>query len=168
MAHRYSYVPPLELGGDGERSITWLEVDAAKRAGKPVFAFVVDPAAPWAEVKEQGRLVSEPENAAEIKDYLGRECTLATFTSPEHLAEGVVIALANFHVYAAVGDLTAHSWKPILGRALQLARRLRGPRGEAPGSEELAAIPPSPRTMPWGKAPTALAGTPRAARARSG
>jgi hypothetical protein len=43
VAHRYGYVPPLELGGDGERSITWLEVDAAKRAGKPVFPFLIDP-----------------------------------------------------------------------------------------------------------------------------
>jgi hypothetical protein len=33
LAHRYGYVPPRELGGDGERSITWQEVDAAKRAG---------------------------------------------------------------------------------------------------------------------------------------
>jgi len=45
VAHRYGYVPPRELGGDGERSITWLGVDAAKRAGKPVFAFIVDPSA---------------------------------------------------------------------------------------------------------------------------
>jgi Domain of unknown function (DUF4062) len=43
VAHRYGYVPPKELGGDGERSITWLEVAAAKEAGKPVFAFLVDP-----------------------------------------------------------------------------------------------------------------------------
>src|ERR1039457_54688 len=60
VAHRYGYVPPVELGGDGERSITWLEVDAAKRAGKPVFAFLVDPKAPWTQVKEQDRLTSEP------------------------------------------------------------------------------------------------------------
>jgi hypothetical protein len=66
VAHRYGYVPPVELGGDGERSITWLEVDAAKGAGKPVFAFLVDPQAPWAEPKEQDRLVSEPDKAAEI------------------------------------------------------------------------------------------------------
>jgi hypothetical protein len=81
VAHRYGYVPPLELGGDGNRSITWLEVDAAKRAGKPVFAFLVDPNAPWTKVKEQDRLVSEPEKALaivkavqklqEFKDYLG-------------------------------------------------------------------------------------------------
>lgn len=60
VAHRYGYVPPPELGGDGDRSITWLEVAAAKRAGKPVFAFLVDPNAPWTKVKEQDRLVSEP------------------------------------------------------------------------------------------------------------
>src|ERR1035438_7800558 len=60
VAHRYGYVPPVELGGDGERSITWLEVDAAKRAGKPVFAFLVDLKAPWTTLKEQDRLTSEP------------------------------------------------------------------------------------------------------------
>src|ERR1039457_5525303 len=55
VAHRYGYVPPVELGGDGERAITWLEVDAAKSAGKPVFAFLVDPKAKWTELKEIGR-----------------------------------------------------------------------------------------------------------------
>ena len=29
VAHRYGYVPPAELGGDGARSITWIEEDAA-------------------------------------------------------------------------------------------------------------------------------------------
>jgi hypothetical protein len=53
VAHRYGYVPPVELGGDGERSMTWLEVDAAKRAGKPVFAFLVDPKAPWTQGTRQ-------------------------------------------------------------------------------------------------------------------
>ena len=68
VAHRYGYVPPKELGGDGERSITWLEVDAAKATGKPVFVFLVDPKAPWTELKEQDRLVSEPpENVPEIE-----------------------------------------------------------------------------------------------------
>jgi Domain of unknown function (DUF4062) len=93
VAHRYGYVPPPELGGDGERSITWLEVDAAKRAGKPVFAFLIDAKAPWTGVEEQDRLVSEPEKAQEIfkavqklqefKGYLGREFTRQTFTGPE-------------------------------------------------------------------------------------
>jgi hypothetical protein len=65
--------------------MTGLEVDAAKRAAKPVFAFLVDPRAPWTGVKEQDRLTSEPpEKAIEIinavhdlqkfKAYLEREC----------------------------------------------------------------------------------------------
>src|SRR5258708_39742819 len=63
VAHRYGFVPPKELGGDGERSLTWLEVDAAKRAGKPGFSFLVDPNAPWPALKEQDRLTSDrPEN----------------------------------------------------------------------------------------------------------
>ena len=37
----------VELGGDGVRSITWLEVVAAKNAGKPVFAFLLDTRVPW-------------------------------------------------------------------------------------------------------------------------
>lgn len=105
VAHRYGYVPPPELGGDGERSLTWLEVDAAKRAGKPVFAFVVDSSAPWAELKEQDRLVSEPEKATEIiqsvkklqgfKAYLGREFMVAAFSTSEELAKLVAITLAR-------------------------------------------------------------------------
>ncbi|MGA3088258.1 MAG: SpoIIE family protein phosphatase [Terriglobales bacterium] len=107
VAHRYGFVPPPELGGDGERSITWLEVDAAKRAGKRVFVFLLDPKAPWNEVKEQDRLTSEPtEKTAEIvkavqklkefKAYLESEYTRSTFSSADHLAQLVTTALANF------------------------------------------------------------------------
>jgi energy-coupling factor transporter ATP-binding protein EcfA2 len=106
VAHRYGYVPPKELGGDGERSITWLEVDAAKRAGKPVFAFLVDPKAPWTELREESRLTSEPEKAAEIfkavqklqefKAYLSSEYTRGTFSGDEELAKLAAIAVANF------------------------------------------------------------------------
>ncbi len=107
VAHRYGYVPPKELGGDGERSITWLEVDAAKRAGRPVFAFVVDPKAPWTEPKEQDRLDSEPpEKAVEIvkavqklrefKAYLQSEYTRSTFSNADELAKLVTATLANY------------------------------------------------------------------------
>jgi hypothetical protein len=133
VAHRYGFVPPADLGGDGERSITWLEVDAAKRAGKPVFAFLADPKAPWTDVREQDRLVSEPEKAAEIfkavqnlqefKAYLGRECMQQTFASPEQLAEHVAYALANF---APQATATARVWKPLFCHALQPAQHFRG------------------------------------------
>jgi tetratricopeptide (TPR) repeat protein len=133
VAHRYGYIPPPELGGDGERSITWLEVDAAKRAGKPVFAFLVDPSAPWTGVKEQDRLVSEPEKAQEIfkavqklqefKAYLDRECVRQTFTSLENLATHVTVALARF---TPQQSSTARAWQPLFCHALQPAQHFRG------------------------------------------
>jgi hypothetical protein len=96
VAHRYGYVPPVKLGGDGERSITWLEVDAAERAGKPVFAFLIDRNAPWTEVRVGRRTGSEPETTDEVvkavrklqefKAYLNR-FTRQTFTSAEELAK---------------------------------------------------------------------------------
>jgi hypothetical protein len=138
VAHRYGYVPPPGLGGDGERSITWLEADAAKRAGKPVFAFLVDPNAPWAELKEQDRLTSEPkEKAAEIanavqklqefKAYLGDERTRVYFTDPKDLANHAMAALANFapkHGHAS--ESTARVWQPLFAHALQPAQHFCG------------------------------------------
>ena len=47
IAHRYGWVPSLEEGGDGEKSITWLEVDSARKLGLPVIAFLLDESAPW-------------------------------------------------------------------------------------------------------------------------
>ena len=138
VAHRYGYVPPPELGGDGDRSITWLEVDAAKRARKPVFAFLVDPKAPWADVKEQDRLTSEPpekepeiikavRKLKEFKDYLERECTRQTFTDPRDLAAHVTAALANFAPRLGhVPKSTARIWKPLFCHALQPAQHFRG------------------------------------------
>jgi tetratricopeptide (TPR) repeat protein len=135
VAHRYGYVPPPELGGDGERSITWLEVDAAKRAGKPVFAFLVDPKAKWTEVKEQDRLIPEPDKASEIikavqklqefKGYLERECTRASFSSGDELAKLVAITLASFEPQRAHTS-TARIWKPLICHALQPAQHFRG------------------------------------------
>jgi tetratricopeptide (TPR) repeat protein len=137
VAHRYGYVPPKELGGDGERSITWLEVDAAKRAGKPVFAFLVDPKAPWTGLREESRLTSEPEKAAEIvkavqklqefKAYLNREYTRGTFSSNEELAKLAAIAIANFVRQPGHGPTsTTRIWKPLFCHALQPAQHFRG------------------------------------------
>jgi tetratricopeptide (TPR) repeat protein len=133
VAHRYGYVPPVELGGDGERSMTWLEVDAAKRAGKPVFAFIVDAKAPWTALKEQDRLVSEPQNAQEIfkavqklqdfKAYLG-ESIRNTFSSDEELAKLVAITLAK--LTPEQSHATARVWQPLFCHALQPAQHFRG------------------------------------------
>jgi len=137
VAHRYGYVPPKELGGDGERSITWLEVEAAKSAGKPVFAFLVDPKAPWTELREESRLTTEPEKTAEIikavqklqefKAYLSGEYTRGTFSANEELAKLAAIAVANFARKPADGPTsTARIWKALYCHALQPAQHFRG------------------------------------------
>jgi tetratricopeptide (TPR) repeat protein len=141
VAHRYGYVPPKELGGDGERSITWLEVDAAKRAGKPVFAFLVDPKAPWTQVKEQDRLTSEPPDKEveilravrklqEFRSLLEREYTRNTFSSDEELAKLVAITVANLAKQDGSSPaFTARIWQPLFCHALQPAQHFRGRAG---------------------------------------
>src|SRR5215470_2406868 len=57
VAHRFGSVPTPEEGGDGMRSITWLEFEAAEAARKPVFAFLVDPDFAWPHGREQDALV---------------------------------------------------------------------------------------------------------------
>jgi len=47
VGHRYGWVPTKKDGGDGVKSITWWEVKWALDAGKPVYAFLVDPKATW-------------------------------------------------------------------------------------------------------------------------
>ena len=51
VAHRYGYEPDK-----GRGSITRREVEAAQRADKPVYAWIVDDKHPWTEPKEQDRL----------------------------------------------------------------------------------------------------------------
>ena len=47
VGHRYGWIPTVAQGGDGRRSITWWEVTWALDAGKPVYAFLIDPKARW-------------------------------------------------------------------------------------------------------------------------
>jgi tetratricopeptide (TPR) repeat protein len=138
VGHRYGYIPPPELGGDGERSITWLEVAEARRAGKPVFAFLVDPKAPWTELKEQDRLLSEPpDKAAEIakavqklqefKAYLERESTPRTFTDADDLAKKITATLQSFTPPKShAAPSTSRIWQPLFCHALQPAQHFRG------------------------------------------
>jgi tetratricopeptide (TPR) repeat protein len=134
VAHRYGYVPPVELGGDGERSITWLEVNAALGAGKPVFSFLVDPKAPWTAAREQDRLVNEPEKVTEIgkavqklqefKEYLSSVSTRQLFSNPHQLEAQVTAALSSFQPQTT--HATTRVWKPLVCHALQPAPHFCG------------------------------------------
>ncbi|MHC4955546.1 MAG: SUMF1/EgtB/PvdO family nonheme iron enzyme [Planctomycetota bacterium] len=59
-AHRYGWVPPEDEGGDGERSITWLEVAEAGDHNLKVLPFVVDDKAPWPRDKMEGLSPLDP------------------------------------------------------------------------------------------------------------
>jgi len=54
VAHRYGWVPSVDEGGDGERSITRIEFDTAVDPGVnvPLLAFLVDDRSVWTEVTE--------------------------------------------------------------------------------------------------------------------
>ncbi len=43
VAHQRSWIPAQDEGGDGDRSITWLEVEEARSRGIPVLAYSVNP-----------------------------------------------------------------------------------------------------------------------------
>ncbi|MCP3961547.1 MAG: SUMF1/EgtB/PvdO family nonheme iron enzyme [bacterium] len=108
VAHRYGWVPSVEESGDGEKSVTWHEVEAALAADKPVFAFVVDPEYAWAGPREQDRLTTAttPEEMLAVgvavqglqrfKDYLGSLVILETFTTPNDLALKVSSSLSKW------------------------------------------------------------------------
>src|SRR5262245_52002026 len=56
VAHRYGWVPSVAQGGDGAKSITRLEVEAALAAKRPVFTYLVDENHSWPQgMQEQDR-----------------------------------------------------------------------------------------------------------------
>lgn len=138
VAYRYGSPPTVDLGGDGKRSVTWLEVEAAKQAEKPVYAYLIDPQAEWGEAKETDLLNTEPEakyaeilgrirGLKEFKDYLNANCTWALFTTFDDLAAKVATKLAT-HIldtdpYVA---RTAKVWLPRVCYPLQPAPHFQG------------------------------------------
>jgi hypothetical protein len=105
IAHRYGWIPPAERGA-GERSITWLEVEAALRAGKEVLAFLVDPShRAWPFPKESDALneARSPEEAQRIftavqqlnafKRFLSEAVVRSLFTTEDDLASKVTASV---------------------------------------------------------------------------
>jgi len=110
VAHRYGWVPSKKQGGDDHKSITWLEVEAALQASRPVFAFIVDRKYGWPHSKEQDGLENaQNEKAAlevhrkvkalsEFREFLSSEAGLTrdTFTTPDNLAIKVSTSLGRW------------------------------------------------------------------------
>jgi hypothetical protein len=102
VGHRYGWVPDATDGGDGVKSITWLEVQAALANERPVFAFLVDPAADWNHPKEQDQLLepnadpvkvlSAVRGLQQFKTFLEKRVR-DTFTTPDNLQAKVALSL---------------------------------------------------------------------------
>jgi tetratricopeptide (TPR) repeat protein len=138
VAHRYGYVPGADLGGDGQHSITWLEVLAAQKAGKPVYAFLIDPKVAWSQAKESDLLNTEPDEKhlevlaairrlREFKAYLQAYCTFDSFTNEDDLARKVATTLSN-HVRGMDPGTArpAKVWRPRVCYPLQPAPHFQG------------------------------------------
>jgi hypothetical protein len=117
VAQRYGWVPTPAGGGDGHKSITWLEVEAARGAGKPVFTFLFDPSIPWSQLREEDRLpqaktpAEEEEVRAairglnEFKEYLEKTRTRRYFSTPDNLQAWVATSLASWMLREMAKDL---------------------------------------------------------------
>ncbi|HEU0080006.1 MAG TPA: DUF4062 domain-containing protein, partial [Longimicrobiaceae bacterium] len=138
VAHRYGYVPKRVEGGDGERSITWLEVQAALDAGKPVFAFLADFETPLGYAGEQNERREENgrdgESAAcvqalrEFRAYLKSHFVCDTFSGPDELAKKLAFALAK-HFLAGAAAPGGREWPPLVFHPLQPAPYFHGRTG---------------------------------------
>jgi formylglycine-generating enzyme required for sulfatase activity len=108
VAHRCGWIPSADEGGDGKRSITWLEVAAAEEAGRQILAYLVKADAPWDGEREQDLLlkvsgdpektlqvVSAVEHLKRFKQHLEKHHVRDTFTNPDDLAMKVATAVAK-------------------------------------------------------------------------
>ncbi len=123
VAHRYGWVPGSDEGGDGHKSITWIEVETALEAGIPVFAFLVDMSFGWTQPKEQDLLTQTEEKKdidkivkhvralKDFREFLKNKAGLIreTFTTPDDLGLKVATSLSNWVRQA----------KPAPGKALK-------------------------------------------------
>jgi tetratricopeptide (TPR) repeat protein len=110
VAHRYGWVPEPDEGGDGFKSITWIEVETALNESIPVFAFLVDMNYGWTQPKEQDLLLQAKEKEdvekvvqyvkalKDFREFLENKAGLVreTFTTPEDLALKVSTSLSNW------------------------------------------------------------------------
>lgn len=165
VAHRYGWVPKPEDGGDGKKSITWIEVETALQAGKPVFSFIVDPSLPWERSKEQDRLTqaSTAEEALQIhervqallhlKSFLEARTTRATFTTSDELAQLVVTSLVQWlnehgsRPAASENGATVRRWSPRVVHALQPSPHFHGRESILEGLDAWWADPASPERV---------------------
>jgi hypothetical protein len=113
VGHRLGELLPGSPDGDGKRPRPWLEVEAARAAGKPVFAFLVEPP------DQSGENCLQ-----EFRAYLDANSTIATLRKLEDLAARVAHTVSVFARSAVVPE--ERTWRPLVCHALQPAAHFQG------------------------------------------
>src|SRR5262245_19122722 len=123
VAWRYGYVPdngemPAQPDGNTEiesgdrpRSITEIELAEARRVGKPVLAFLLDPDAPWPpnRVDAMGGAPGAGNQVSRLRAELGTEYLAGIFRTADDLASQVAAAVS-------AQGLTRHMVDRVLGQ----------------------------------------------------
>lgn len=121
VAHRYGWRPTPAQGGDGRKSVTWYEVEAALKAAKPVFAFLVDPSAPWTQPGEQEDAAAQAA-LDEFKAFLEEHIIVQVFSTPEDLRAWVATSLASWLIRRVAGNLKPDAYGLALIELRQVHR----------------------------------------------
>lgn len=155
VAHRYGWIPGVDEGGDGKKSITWLEVETALNEKKPVFAFLVDMSYGWTLPKEQdlllkakggdekAKVIEKVDSLQEFRTFLENKTVREIFTTPDNLALKVVTSLSNW----ARETITAPVQRSFVFRVvhpLQPAPHFRGRKNTLKGLQEWWEDPVNP------------------------
>lgn len=125
VAYRYGWVPLKKNGGDGKKSITWIEVETAIKNKIPVFAYYIDKDFDWTQPKEQDQLcnVMNADEAIAISDKIksldefklflqnNAGLTCDTFTTPNDLSLKVITSISNWIVHSNSSGNTLPSKK---------------------------------------------------------
>jgi hypothetical protein len=93
VAFRYGWVPSREEGGDGEFSITRLEVERARAAGLEVIPFLVEDNAHWSIADVEG--LTDPKAQERLDRFKAdlRKSLAGFFETPKSLEAPTVLAL---------------------------------------------------------------------------
>ena len=148
VAHRYGWTPTEEEGGDGERSITWIEVDTARNRDIQVLGFLLEETASWPdELRDDPADAVAREGLARFRAEL-QSGIVKFFDKPEDLSLKVVQSLHNLERREASPDQRIEDYRDLLHRR---SRRLRqSPRGGLPEVElPLDGVFVEPVLAPW-------------------
>ena len=93
---RFGYVPGLTASPPDGRSITEIELDEARDAGKPVLAFLLDPEAPWPpnRVDAMSGTAGAGADVSRLRSRLGTDYLAGIFRTPDDLASQVAAAVS--------------------------------------------------------------------------